>query len=75
MNPLLGTGAGVPGTANYETQKLKVNDHDGNPIEIAAIVVWRIKDLAEAYFNVEDYEAFMNMQSESALRELASNHP
>jgi regulator of protease activity HflC (stomatin/prohibitin superfamily) len=75
LNPFLGTEQVSLKTANYETQKLKVNDNHGNPIEIAAIVVWRIKDSAEAFFNVEDYEAFMNMQSESALRELASNHP
>jgi regulator of protease activity HflC (stomatin/prohibitin superfamily) len=75
LNPFLGAEPVSLKTANYETQKLKVNDKHGNPIEIAAIVVWRVKDSAEAFFNVEDYEAFMNMQSESALRELASNHP
>src|SRR5215470_16872356 len=57
---------------NFESAKLKVNDHIGNPIEIAAIVVWRVIDTAEAIFQVDDYQAFVKMQTEAALRSLAS---
>ena len=53
----------------------KVNDRDGNPIEISAVVVWRVVDTAEASFEVDDYEDFMAVQSEAALRSLASRHP
>ena len=60
---------------NFESGKLKVNDRDGNPIEIAAIVVWRIVDTFEAAFNVDDYEHFMHVQSESAVRVLATSYP
>jgi SPFH domain / Band 7 family len=60
---------------NFETSKLKVNDHDGNPIEIAAVVVWKVTDTAEALFEVDDYENFVNVQAESALRNLATTHP
>ena len=60
---------------NFESDKLKVNDLDGNPIEIAAVVVWRVVDTAEAVFQVDDYEDFVNIQSESALRGLASRFP
>ncbi len=60
---------------NFETSKLKVNDHDGNPIEIAAVVVWKVTDTAEALFEVDDYENFVNVQAESALRNLATSHP
>ena len=60
---------------NFETAKLKVNDHDGNPIEIAAVVVWKVIDTAEALFEVDDYENFVHVQSESALRNLATTHP
>ena len=60
---------------NFETAKLKVNDHDGNPIEIAAIVVWKVTDTAEALFEVDDYENFVHVQAESALRNLAMVHP
>jgi regulator of protease activity HflC (stomatin/prohibitin superfamily) len=54
---------------------LKVNDADGNPIEIAAIVVWQVVDTAEAVFCVDDYENFVLIQSESALRQMAQNYP
>jgi len=57
---------------NFESAKLKVNDHVGNPIEIAAIVVWRVVDTAEAIFLVDDYQAFVKVQTEAALRNLAS---
>ena len=53
----------------------KVNDKDGNPIEISAVVVWRVVDTAEAVFEVDDYEDYVTVQSESALRVLASRHP
>jgi len=59
---------------NFESNKLKVNDHDGNPIEIAAVVVWRVVDSAEAAFEVDDYEHFVHVQSESALRNLATQY-
>jgi regulator of protease activity HflC (stomatin/prohibitin superfamily) len=60
---------------NFETSRLKVNDHDGNPIEIAAVVVWKVTDTAEALFEVDDYENFVAVQAESALRNLATTHP
>jgi regulator of protease activity HflC (stomatin/prohibitin superfamily) len=60
---------------NFESGKLKVNDRDGNPIEIAAIVVWRIVETFEAIFNVDDYEHFVHVQSESAVRVLATTYP
>jgi regulator of protease activity HflC (stomatin/prohibitin superfamily) len=60
---------------NFESAKLKVNDHDGNPIEIAAVVVWRVVETAEAIFEVDDYSNFLHVQSESAVRNLATSHP
>src|SRR3954464_11432937 len=60
---------------NFQSSKLKVNDHDGNPIEIASIVVWRVTDTAEAVFQVDDYENFLRVQSEAALRNLATTYP
>jgi regulator of protease activity HflC (stomatin/prohibitin superfamily) len=60
---------------NFESQKLKVNDHAGNPIEIAAVVVWKVADTAEACFHVESYQNFVHVQSEAALRNLASRYP
>ncbi len=60
---------------NFESNKLKVNDHDGNPIEIAAVVVWRVVDSAEALFQVDNYDNFVHVQSEAALRNLALGHP
>jgi regulator of protease activity HflC (stomatin/prohibitin superfamily) len=60
---------------NFESSKLKVNDHDGNPIEIAAIVVWRVTDTAEAVFQVDDYENYVKVQSEAAVRNLATSYP
>jgi regulator of protease activity HflC (stomatin/prohibitin superfamily) len=61
-------------TRNFETGKLKVNDKSGNPVEIAAVVVWRVVDTAEAVFNVDDYINFVHVQSESALRNLAVHY-
>jgi regulator of protease activity HflC (stomatin/prohibitin superfamily) len=59
---------------NFETNHLKVNDHDGNPIEIAAVVVWKVVDSAEASFQVDNYEHYVNIQSEAALRNLATQY-
>jgi regulator of protease activity HflC (stomatin/prohibitin superfamily) len=59
---------------NFETAKLKVNDLDGNPIEIAAVVVWQVVDSAEAVFEVDNYENFVQVQSESALRNMATSY-
>jgi regulator of protease activity HflC (stomatin/prohibitin superfamily) len=60
---------------NFESGRLKVNDANGNPIEIAAIIVWRVVDTAEAVFEVENYENYVTIQSESALRNLATSYP
>jgi regulator of protease activity HflC (stomatin/prohibitin superfamily) len=60
---------------NFESSKLKVNDHAGNPVDIAAVVVWKVVDSAEAVFEVEDYENFVSIQSEAAIRYLASSYP
>jgi regulator of protease activity HflC (stomatin/prohibitin superfamily) len=60
---------------NFESAHLKVNDTDGNPIEIASIVVWRVVDTAEAVFEVDDYHNFVSIQSEAALRNLATSYP
>ena len=60
---------------NFETNRLKVNDADGNPIEIAAIVVWRVADTAKAVYAVDDYPNFVTVQAESALRHVTTGHP
>jgi hypothetical protein len=60
---------------NFESSKLKVNDHNGNPIEIAAVIVWKVVDTAEALFEVDDYESYVHVQSEAALRGLAMAFP
>jgi membrane protease subunit (stomatin/prohibitin family) len=60
---------------NFESSRLKVNDSDGNPIEIAAVVVWKVVDTAEAVFEVDDFENYVHVQSESALRNLATSYP
>ncbi len=60
---------------NFETNALKVNDASGNPVEIAAIVVWQVADTAKARFSVEDYASFVRVQSEAALRHVATSHP
>jgi regulator of protease activity HflC (stomatin/prohibitin superfamily) len=60
---------------NFNSDKLKVNDLRGNPIEIGAVVVWRVADTAQAAFDVEDFESYVTVQTESALRHLASLHP
>ncbi|MES2826042.1 MAG: SPFH domain-containing protein [Pseudomonadota bacterium] len=60
---------------NFESSRLKVNDANGNPIEIAAVIVWRVVDTAEAVFEVDNYENYVTIQSESALRNLATSYP
>ena len=60
---------------NFETQKLKVNDNRANPIEIAAIVVWKVVETAEALFEVDDYQKYVAVQSESAVRAVAQSYP
>ena len=60
---------------NFESSKLKVNDQDGNPIEIASVIVWRVIETAEAVFHVDDYEHYVHVQSESAVRTLATAYP
>ncbi|MEH8021885.1 SPFH domain-containing protein [Rheinheimera metallidurans] len=59
---------------NFESNKMKVNDNAGNPVEIAAVVVWKVVDSAEAVFEVDNYENFVSIQSESAIRHLASSY-
>jgi len=60
---------------NFESNQMKVNDSHGNPIEIATVVVWSVEDTAEALFEVDDYNSFVNIQSESALRNMAVSYP
>ena len=60
---------------NFESGRLKVNDTDGNPIEIAAVVVWKVVDTAEAVFEVDDYENYVKVQTEAAVRNLATRYP
>ncbi len=60
---------------NFESGKLKVNDLEGSPIEIAAVIVWLVADSAEAVYNVDDYESFVHIQSEAALRAMATSYP
>jgi regulator of protease activity HflC (stomatin/prohibitin superfamily) len=60
---------------NFQTETLKVNDQRGNPIEIGAVVVWRIEDTAKAFFDVDEYEDYVRVQSETAVRHLASRYP
>ena len=60
---------------NFESSRLKVNDLDGNPIEIAAVVVWKVVDSAEAVFEVDDYENYVKVQTEAAVRNLAVSYP
>jgi regulator of protease activity HflC (stomatin/prohibitin superfamily) len=60
---------------NFESAKLKVNDFDGNPVEIAAVVVWRVVDTAEAVFEVDNFENYVKVQTESAIRNLATRYP
>jgi regulator of protease activity HflC (stomatin/prohibitin superfamily) len=60
---------------NFESGQMKVNDSSGNPVDIAAVVVWKVVDSAEAIFEVDDYESFVHIQSEAALRNMATSYP
>jgi regulator of protease activity HflC (stomatin/prohibitin superfamily) len=71
-NPFYSTQKVSLRVLNFESKELKVNDLDGNPINISAVVVWRVKDSASAIFSVDDYEEFIGIQTESALRHLAT---
>lgn len=74
-NPFYSKGAKVSlRSHNFSTEKVKVNDKRGNPIEIAAVVVWRVQDTAQAKFDVEDYQEYVDVQSESAVRHLAGSY-
>ena len=75
VNPLTNRRRVSLRVRNFESTKLKVNDHDGNPVEIAAVVVWKVVDTAEAVFHVDNYENFVHVQSEAAVRSLATLHP
>lgn len=75
VNPFAGRREVSLRAHNFNSDKLKVNDQRGNPIEIGAVVVWRVQDTAQAAFDVEDYESYVQVQTESALRHLASQHP
>src|SRR6185312_13267733 len=74
-NPFFARRAVSLRVRNFESSKLKVNDADGNPIEIAAVIVWQVVDTAEAVFKVDDYENYVHIQSESALRQMAQSYP
>jgi len=75
VNPLVSKRPVSLRVRNFTSPQLKVNDANGNPIEIAAVVVWRVVDTARAVFSVEDYNAFVEVQSETAIRHLASQYP
>lgn len=74
-NPFYSKKAVTLRVRNFESSKLKVNDLEGSPIEIAAVVVWQVHETAEAVFNVDDYENFVHVQSEAALRQMATSYP
>jgi regulator of protease activity HflC (stomatin/prohibitin superfamily) len=74
-NPLYSKTAISLRVRNFETDKLTVNDERGNPVVIGAVVVWKVVDTAEAVFEVDDYENYVHIQSESALRNLATGYP
>jgi regulator of protease activity HflC (stomatin/prohibitin superfamily) len=74
-NPFFSKQAVSLRVRNFESSKLKVNDLEGSPIEIAAVVVWQVHDTAEAVFQVDDYENFVHVQSEAALRQMATSYP
>ena len=74
-NPLLSKRALSLRVRNFETERSKVNDTDGNPIEMASVVVWKVVDSAEASFEVDDYVNYVHVQSESAVRNLATRYP
>jgi regulator of protease activity HflC (stomatin/prohibitin superfamily) len=74
-NPFLSKKGVSLRVRNFESSHLKVNDNEGNPIEIAAVIVWKVVETAEAAFEVDDYENYVHVQSEAALRNLATSYP
>ena len=74
-NPFYSKAAVSLRVRNFESEVLKVNDSSGNPIKIAAVVVWKVVDSAEAMFEVDDYQSYVHIQSEAALRNLATSYP
>lgn len=60
---------------NFQSERIKVNDKRGNPIEIASVIVWRVRDTAQALFDVDNYSSFVAIQSESAVRHVAQSYP
>lgn len=74
-NPLYSKSKVSLRVRNFESGQLKVNDLNGNPIEIAAVIVWRVVDTAEAVFEVDDYEEYVAIQSEAAIRDMATSYP
>lgn len=75
VNPLTDRTRVSTRIRNLETQTAKVNDFDGNPIEIAAVVVWQVQDTAQAMFEVDDFEEFVAIQTETAVRHIANSYP
>ncbi|MDX2086219.1 MAG: SPFH domain-containing protein [Kofleriaceae bacterium] len=75
VNPFTNKRAVSLRARNFETAKIKVNDVDGNPIEIGAVIVWRVVDTAQATFDVEDFAKYVLIQAEAAVRNLAMHHP
>jgi regulator of protease activity HflC (stomatin/prohibitin superfamily) len=75
INPFTGRKPVSLRVRNFDSAKLKVNDLRGNPVEIGAVVVWRVKDTAQAVFDVENYESYVAVQTESAIRTTAAKHP
>ncbi len=74
-NPFLGKRYVSLRVRNFESGRLKVNELEGSPIEIAAVIVWQVVDASEAVYNVDDYESFVHIQSEAALRAMATSYP
>ena len=74
-NPFFGKKKVSQRIRNFESGKLKVNELDGSPIEIASVIVWQVVDASEAVYNVDDYESFVHIQSESAQRAMATSYP
>src|SRR5690606_3697232 len=74
-NPFYSTRKVSLRVRNFESGKLKVNELEGSPIEIAAVIVWKVVDSAEAVYNVDDYESYVQIQSEAAIRAMATSYP
>jgi regulator of protease activity HflC (stomatin/prohibitin superfamily) len=75
VNPLTSKRSVSLKARNFETQTIKVNDIDGNPIEIAAVITWRVADTYKALFDIEDFSSYVQKQSEAAIRNLATHYP